>query len=148
MDIKDLKDLILTVNKTDIEKVQMEKGDFKLTITRDKSNKGDHLYTAPIATEVARPTVEEQVAAPQEDENIYTIKSPMVGVYYESSSPDAEAFVQVGSKIEKGQTLCIVEAMKIMNEIEAEVAGEVVEILVANEDIIEYGQDLIRIRRM
>jgi acetyl-CoA carboxylase biotin carboxyl carrier protein len=81
------------------------------------------------------------------DENTYIVKSPIVGTFYEGASPDTPPFVKVGDKVEKGQTLCIVEAMKIMNEIECEVSGEVVEILAHDEDIVEYGQPLIRIRR-
>ena len=81
------------------------------------------------------------------DDQSYIVKSPMVGTFYASSSPDVAPFVKVGDRIEKGQTLCIIEAMKIMNEIDSEVSGEVIEILVNDEEIIEYGQALMKVRR-
>ena len=72
----------------------------------------------------------------------------MVGVYYQAPAPGEDSFVKIGSMVEKGQTLCIIEAMKLMNEIEAEVSGEVVDILVKNEDVVQYGQALMKIRRV
>ena len=74
------------------------------------------------------------------------VKSPMVGTFYSKSSPNAESFVKIGSKVKKGDTLCIIEAMKLMNEIESEFDGEIVEILANDEDMVEYGQDLFIIR--
>lgn len=80
------------------------------------------------------------------EENYKIVKSPMVGTFYESSSPDKEAFVKVGDKVHKGQVVCIVEAMKLMNEIESEFDGEVVEVCVKNEEIVEYGMPLFKIK--
>lgn len=148
MEIKDIKELILTINGSDIASLELVKGDFKLSISKDKSNKEIYSYNTPIIGEKIQESKEEVgLELTEADENLYTIKSPMVGVYYEASSPEAEPFIKLGSQIEKGQTLCIIEAMKIMNEIEAEISGEVLEILVADGDTIEYGQDLMRIRR-
>ncbi len=79
------------------------------------------------------------------DENIFVIKSPIVGTMYSSPSPESKNFVDVGSKVKKGDTLCILEAMKLMNEIESEVEGEIIEVLVSNEDMVEYGQPLFKI---
>ena len=93
-----------------------------------------------------------QAQAPVEVKNEGTktqgniVKSPMVGTFYAKSSPTAEAFVQVGSKVKKGDTLCIIEAMKLMNEIESEFDGEVVEILAKDDEMVEYGQALFVIR--
>ena len=81
-----------------------------------------------------------------EGENVKIVKSPMVGTFYASSSPDKEPFVSVGDKVHKGQVLCIVEAMKLMNEIESEFDGEIVEICVKNEDVVEYGTPLFKIK--
>jgi len=84
--------------------------------------------------------------APVGDPSLVDVESPMVGTFYRSPSPDAPAFVDVGAKVTKGQTLCIVEAMKLMNEIEAEVSGTVAEILVENATPVQFGQTLIKIR--
>jgi acetyl-CoA carboxylase biotin carboxyl carrier protein len=81
-----------------------------------------------------------------EQENYKVVRSPMVGTFYASSSPDKEAFVKVGDKVKKGQVLCIVEAMKLMNEIESEYDGEIAEICVNNEDVVEYGKPLFKIK--
>ena len=82
----------------------------------------------------------------EEDKNIFVVKSPIVGTFYASSSPDKENFVKAGSKVKKGSVLCIIEAMKLMNEIESEVQGEVVEIMVDNESMVEFGQPMFKIR--
>ena len=78
-------------------------------------------------------------------ENIFVVKSPIVGTMYSSPSDESQNFVKVGSEVKKGDTLCILEAMKLMNEIESEVDGEIVEVLVSNEDMVEYGQSLFKI---
>lgn len=83
----------------------------------------------------------------QELDNTSTIKSPIVGTFYASSSPEEDSFVTVGSKVKKGDTLCIIEAMKLMNEVEAEDDYEIVEILVENEDMVEYGQPIFRVKK-
>ncbi len=82
----------------------------------------------------------------EEEANCEILKSPMVGTFYESPSPEAEAFIKVGDKVKKGDTLCIIEAMKLMNEIEAECSGTIIEILVDNEAVVEYNQPLFKIK--
>lgn len=146
MDIKDIKDLIITINNTDIETVELEKGDFRILISKGSSNK---ITTSTIKEPVKEKTVEIMEVPDMEpdEEDLFIVKSPIVGVFYASPSPGEEAYVKPGSKVEQGDTLCIIEAMKIMNEIESEVSGEVVEILVENEDVVEYGQALMKIRR-
>lgn len=79
--------------------------------------------------------------------DVHIVKSPIVGTFYNAASPESPAFAPVGQKVKKGQTLCIIEAMKLMNEIEADVDGEIVEVLVANEGIVEYGQPLFKIKK-
>ncbi len=85
-------------------------------------------------------------APPTEDANLHTVKSPIVGTFYESSSPGSPAFVKVGDQVESGQVLCIVEAMKLMNEIESDLSGEIVKRLVTNGQPVEYGQPLFTLR--
>jgi acetyl-CoA carboxylase biotin carboxyl carrier protein len=81
------------------------------------------------------------------EENLFVVKSPIVGTMYSSPSDESQSFVKIGSVVKKGDTLCILEAMKLMNEIESEVDGEIVEVLVLNEDMVEYGQPLFKIRK-
>ncbi|KNF07792.1 biotin carboxyl carrier protein of acetyl-CoA carboxylase AccB [Gottschalkia purinilytica] len=162
VDIKDIKDLILTIDKTKIDKVDIENGNFKISISKNSEvseTKNTKVYSQSHVIkdeiqdiedkdeviEVKDLNVEDDERALSED--MYIIKSPIVGTFYGASSPDAEPFVKVGSKVNEGQTLCIIEAMKIMNEIESEVSGEIFEILVENEDIVEYDQPLMIIRR-
>jgi len=150
LDIKDIKDLIITINNTDIEIVEIEKGDIRILISKGSSNKvkdSTILSSSHVEAEVNNEIMESKENT-LEDESLYIVKSPMVGTYYEAPGPGEESFVKVGSIVEKGQTLCIIEAMKLMNEIEAEVSGEVVEILVNNEDIVQFGQPLMKIRRV
>jgi acetyl-CoA carboxylase biotin carboxyl carrier protein len=98
----------------------------------------------PAAPGAATPT--SAPAAPAEDANLHTVKSPIVGTFYESSSPGSPAFVKVGDQVESGQVLCIVEAMKLMNEIESDLSGEIVKRLVTNGQPVEYGQPLFTLR--
>lgn len=149
MDIKDIKDLIITISNTDIERVEIEKDNIRVLISKGTSNKREDstiMASNPLEVEENKEVIG-QGQITLVDENLYIVKSPMVGVYYEAPSPGEESFVKVGSIVEKGQTLCIIEAMKLMNEIEAEVSGEIVDILVKNEDVVEYGQPLMKIRR-
>lgn len=154
MDLKDIKDLILAIDKTSIEKVEIEKDDIKINIYKgmgnnktERSSKGEevYLYEGKDKYEEKSKTIDAEV---EEEEDFFIVKSPIVGVYYSSSSPDSEAFVKEGQKVEKGDILCIIEAMKIMNEIEAEIEGEVVEIYAQDEDVIQYGQNLLKLRRI
>ena len=145
MDIKDIKDLIVTINNTDIETVEIKKSDIQVLITKSKSQE-NHMVK-PDDSIKERVVKEEKENLPLEDEDIFLVESPMVGTYYGAPSPDAAPFVKVGDRVEKGQILCIIEAMKIMNEIESEISGEIVEILANDEDIVEYGQALMKIRR-
>jgi len=150
MDIKDIKDLILTMDKTSIQKVDIEQGDIKISLSKslgDNDNRDRSCSTEIFLEPKKENSVPKDEKIEENTDNIYIVKSPIIGTFYRSSSPDSEPFVKIGSKVEKGQTLCIIEAMKIMNEIEGEISGEVVEILVDNEEIVEYGQPLIKIRR-
>ncbi len=153
LNVNDIKELIEAIDKTSIQQFEMEDGDSKIKISKCKEVVAAAQYSAPAPVVHAAPVQAEASAATEtpavqvEQEDVYIVKSPIVGTFYASSSPNADSFVEVGAKVSKGATLCIVEAMKIMNEIESEEDGEVVEILVKNEDIVEYGQPLMKIRR-
>ena len=102
--------------------------------------------TVQVTTENNLVQVPNSKSSNSDTENYKIIKSPMVGTFYASSSPDKDPFVKVGDKIHKGQVVCIVEAMKLMNEIESEFDGEIVEVCVKDEDIVEYGMPLFRVK--
>jgi acetyl-CoA carboxylase biotin carboxyl carrier protein len=153
MDIKQIQDLIRFVSKSGVNEVSIEQQDFKITI---KTNQAPTYVTANVPT--AQPAVEQapaasnaiappaesaQVTAPQADTSKYiTIKSPMIGTFYRSSTPEKPLFVNVGDEIKPGTVLCIIEAMKLFNEIESEVSGRIVKILVDNASPVEYDQPL------
>lgn len=162
MDIREIQDLIKFVAKSGVSEVSLETEDFKLIVKTDvsKDKKETIVYaqlpqaeaapvhapapvaTAPAPTQPAPKPVGDKPKAVEESSNLITIKSPMIGTFYRSPSPDKPPFVSVGSEIKKGQVLCIVEAMKLFNEIESEVSGTIVKILVDDKSPIEYDQPL------
>jgi len=161
MDIKDLKSLIKLVTETDINEFEMENADEKIVIRRGKSQEIVHVSApptyvtaapvpaAPVAAApaaVAAPVAE--VAKVAVSDKHETITSPIVGTFYRAPSPDSDPYVQVGSVVEKGQVFCIVEAMKLMNEIEAEFKCKVVEILKENAQPVEFGDPLFLVERL
>ena len=98
------------------------------------------------SSNVVTQNTNEAIVTSNEESNLKVVKSPMVGTFYRSSSPKANPFVNVGDKVKKGQVLCIIEAMKLMNEIESEYDGEITEILVNNEGVVDYGMPLFKIK--
>jgi len=102
---------------------------------------------APVAAVTSAPVVSIQPKAASVDANLHVVKSPFVGTFYGSPAPGKPAYVKVGDKVKTGQTLCVLEAMKIMNEIDADMAGEIVEICVDNESLVEFGQPLFKIKK-
>jgi acetyl-CoA carboxylase biotin carboxyl carrier protein len=155
MDFKQIQDLIKTINKSNISELSIEEKDFKITIRQ----KEDKLVTvaAPVAqtpsfqvlpaqahtpTALAPAPAAVAPAAPAKDENLVTIKSPMIGTFYRRSSPDKPLFVEAGDEIQVGKVVCIIEAMKLFNEIESEVSGRIVKILVDDATPVEYDQPL------
>jgi acetyl-CoA carboxylase biotin carboxyl carrier protein len=164
MNQKELKELIEFLIEKDVAEFELERGDVKVRIKRGVEHvvapaaPVTHfaVHTAPAAVpEIAsasavpvpaQASAESPVAAPAAEAGLHTVHSPIVGTFYECPSPGSPPFVKVGDAVEVGQVLCIVEAMKLMNEIEADVAGEIVKKLVANGQPIEYGQDLFVIR--
>jgi acetyl-CoA carboxylase biotin carboxyl carrier protein len=151
MDIKQIQDLIKFVSKSGVNEVSIEEQDFKITI---KTNQEPTYVTAaipavapaPVAAPApaAAPAAPAAAPAPAADQNanLITVKSPMIGTYYQSAGPDKPAFVNVGDEITAGKVLCIVEAMKLFNEIESEVSGNIVKILVKDAEPVEYDQPL------
>lgn len=151
MDIKQIQDLIRFVSKSGVNEVSIEQENFKITI---KTNEAPTYVNAsvPVAQPLAaaaapQPSLPAAApaaeAAPVADtSNLITVRSPMIGTFYRSSSPDKPLFVNVGDEINTGSILCIIEAMKLFNEIESEVSGRVVKILVDNASPVEYDQPL------
>ena len=153
MNQKELKELIEFLKEQDIAEFELERGDVKVRIKR-----GTPVVIAPATIPVSAPIVPAAAAAPpaaspaapspskSADEGLHQVKSPIVGTFYESPSPGSPPFVKPGDTVEAGQVLCIIEAMKLMNEIEADASGEIVKRLVNNGQPVEYGQPLFSIR--
>lgn len=150
MDIKQIQELIRFVSKSGVNEVSLEQDNFKITI---KTNQAATVVNATIpapqpaavaaAPVVAAPAPAAPAAAPAADiSNYVTIKSPMIGTFYNSPTPDKPVFVNVGDEIQAGTVVCIIEAMKLFNEIESEVSGRIVKILVQNASPVEYDQPL------
>ncbi len=155
MNLTEIQDLIKFVAKSGVNEVEIEQKDFKIIIKAEQKGKDQPVYiqaTAPVAlpqaapapvAPVATPAAPAAPAAPASDDSKYiTIKSPMIGTFYRSAGPDKESFVNVGSSISAGSTLCIIEAMKLFNEIESEVSGKIVKVLVDDASPVEYDQPL------
>ena len=159
MNQKELKELIEFIVEKDIAEFELERGDIKVRIRRGAAPSehppAERIITvhpasmAPPAPEPAPAAASPAVANPESasaEAGLHLVRSPIVGTYYESPSPGSPPFVKPGDAVEEGQVLCIVEAMKLMNEIEADVAGEITKCLIKNGQPIEYGQELFAIR--
>jgi acetyl-CoA carboxylase biotin carboxyl carrier protein len=149
MNLKELKEIIDIVTSTEsIEELELEKSGVRLRIKRASNHSGTD---APAVTVAAASPGASAPLRPMEipeetEEELYYVKSPIVGTFYKAPSPDLDAFVSVGDIIVKGTVVCIIEAMKLMNEIESDVSGEIVKILVENGQPVEYGERLFAIR--
>ena len=141
MELENLKELISLLKDTDITELLVEKEGVKVKIRRDKVF-GRHEVRQTIQSGAGEAHKEERVSGQEPEGKFFTVKSPIVGTFYRSPSPDAEPFVDTGIVVKKGQILCIIEAMKLMNEIESEIDGTVVKILVDNGHPVEYGESL------
>ena len=159
MNLKELKELIEFLEEKNIAEFELERGDVKVRIRRAGEHpvahaQGEPRFYAVAPAQAAGPEIGAApvVAAPAApvqpvaEEGLQMVKSPIVGTFYEAPSPGAPPFVKAGDQVEVGQVLCIVEAMKLLNEIESDVAGEIVKKLASNGQPIEYGQDLFVIR--
>ena len=165
MDLKDIKVIIDLMKKNAVSEFELEEGDFKIKLKREpgKRRKGDKdsggeapvIVQAPMAAPIPAPApavvpaapVAEPIAAatPEPVPAGLEVKSPMIGTFYRRPSPDADPFVEVGAEVEPDTVVCIIEAMKVMNEIKAEVKGTIAEVLVEDGKPVEYGQALFRI---
>ena len=154
MDLRKLKTLIDLVEASDISELELTEGEEKVKISR-QNNMGASLTPANYVQQQIRPPLNQQPQAqtdtledkidtsPTENKNIIT--SPMVGTFYRSASPDSAPFIDIGSTVKKGETLCIIEAMKILNEIESDKEGTITKILIENGQPVEFGQPLFEI---
>ena len=164
MNLKEIKELIDTLTEKDVAEFELERGNERIRIRRQGVNSAPQIAFAPVAPAMPvaaaagtaashSPAPSASAAAPAPaaeipaaDTNLHLIKSPIVGTYYDAPSPGAPPFVQPGDIVEAGQVLCIIEAMKLMNEIESEVAGVVEKRFVTNQQPVEYGEALFAIR--
>lgn len=145
--IDELKELICAVDNSGITNFTVKNADGeKIIIKKDVKVSHANPNVQTVRTTVTENVVEKNKKDEASTENYKTIKSPMVGVFYSSSAPDAKPFVEVGSIVSVGDTVCIVEAMKLMNEVTADINGEIVEVCVSNGDVVEYGQTLFKIK--
>ena len=154
MDFKNIQELIRTVSESELTSFEIENDGISIKMQKGvlstDSKSQDKIITDKEPKIISKKINENFKSLEQEievDENIEIVKSPIVGIFYSSSSPKDDDFVKVGSKVKKGQTLCIIEAMKLMNEIEAECDGTIAEILVEKEQMVEYGQHLFKINK-
>ncbi len=161
MNIKEVEELIRFVAKANVSEVELETKDIKLIIKTSKNGGDAQVQQVPVMMAAPAPVAAAPAAAPapaapvaaappaapakSDDSKYVAIKSPMIGTFYRSSSPDKPAFVNVGDKIEKGKVICIIEAMKLFNEIEAEVSGTVVKVVANDASPVEYDQTLLLI---
>lgn len=166
MNQKEIKELIELLVEKDISEFEIERGDVKLHIKRAGAERASQVLqvTAPavqvlpvaapvsgapttaVASESAKPAPAPPTVA-DDDANLHVVKSPIVGTFYEAASPGAPPFITIGDSVKEGQVLCIIEAMKLMNEIEADASGEIVKRFVNNGSPVEYGMPLFGIRK-
>lgn len=154
MDLRKLKTLIDLVEASDISELELTEGEEKVKISR-QNNKAQSLAPVNYVQQPIQPPVNQQPQAQTEEplgkvdtttiDNKDAITSPMVGTFYRSASPDSAPFIDIGSTVKKGETLCIVEAMKILNEIESDKEGTISKILIENGQPVEFGQPLFEI---
>jgi acetyl-CoA carboxylase biotin carboxyl carrier protein len=165
MNQKELKELIDFLIEKDVSEFELERGDVKVRIKRGADHAPVITHSVPIAAmpvpvsmavPSAAPATHAPAApvppaaappvAPAQEEDLHIVKSPIVGTFYEAPAPGSLPFIKPGDQVAAGQVLCIIEAMKLMNEIEADASGEIVKILVKNNQPVEYGQPLFAIR--
>jgi acetyl-CoA carboxylase biotin carboxyl carrier protein len=148
LDLKVIKQVIDLMKRSELSEFEFEEEGFKLRLSRKNGDAPQIVQAAPSPLPAAPAPVAESAESPipVEDKNITTVKSPMVGTFYSAGSPESPAFVKVGDKIGSESIVCIIEAMKVMNEIQAELSGTVTELLVENGEAVEYGQPLFKVK--
>lgn len=148
LDLNQLRELLDIVNQTEIAELSLKTSDFELSIRKSDRPSGVVQVLPPtvVSSGIDTPAIPPEPATPPPvDKKWVEVTSPMVGTFYRSPAPDEPPFVDVGDVISRGQTVCIIEAMKLMNELESEVSGQVMEVLVQNGQPVEYGQPLLRV---
>lgn len=151
MDIKQIQELVKLINKTNIGEITIEEEGIKITV-KQKNDPVQHIYAgaaaapapayAPAPAAAPAPTAPAAAPTPAKASNLITIKSPMIGTFYRQSGPGKPIFVNVGDEVTPGKVVCIIEAMKLFNEIESEVKGKIVKVLVDDASPVEYDQPL------
>ena len=145
MEYEQIKKIINDMSQSSLSSLNIEFPDgVKINLTKDTSSNANNI--TPVQTIVTTQKSEEKANQNEEEISANIVKSPMVGTFYLKPAPDKEDFVKVGDKVKKGQVLCIIEAMKLMNEIESEYDGEIIEICSQNEEMVDYGKPLFRIK--
>ncbi|MNN21399.1 Biotin carboxyl carrier protein of acetyl-CoA carboxylase [compost metagenome] len=157
--LNEIKELIELLDKTSVHELEIENEGFRISIRKPGKSEivqvqptvvasAAPVTVAPTSVEAVNPAAAAPSAPAAVDQNagLHTIVSPMVGTFYRSASPDANPFVNIGDRVGEKTTVCIIEAMKLMNEIEAEVKGEIVKVLVENGQLVEYGQPLFLVK--
>ena len=144
MNLKEIKELIALMNENELMELEIERDGMKIRLKKSASGKIETTREERIAPSVvqALKTGEKPAEPAKPERNVIAIKAPMVGTFYRSASPETKSYIEIGQTVEVGQVVCIIEAMKLMNEIKSEVKGKVIEILVENARSIEYGQAL------
>lgn len=156
MNLKEIQQLIDIINKSDLDEATIEEGDFKITLKRSSAKPASENSQQPAVQPVPQAPPPQPLAGQSPGENsepskpaadgLIEIRSPIVGTFYRASSPEADPFVNVHDRVENGQILCIIEAMKLMNEIESDFSGTIVEILAENGQPVEYDQVLFLVK--
>lgn len=153
MEYKQIQELIKVINKSNISELSIEEGDFKITIKQEQTSGTQYVVQAPLpqtivqqaapqAAPVQAPAAAGEKPPAAANDKLVTIKSPMIGTFYRSPSPEKPLFVNVGDEIKPGDVLCIIEAMKLFNEIESEIKGKIVKVLADDASPVEYDQPL------
>ena len=139
LNLAEIQALIKTLDNSSIEKFEYECDEYRLSLKKGSS-------VVAVKTAQAEPVVEEEAVDDADEKELIEITAPMVGTFYSAAEPGAEPFVKVGSKIDADSVICILEAMKLFTEVEADVSGEIVEILAKDGDLVEYGQPLFSVK--
>jgi len=147
MNLKEIKELIALMNENELMELEVERDGMKIRLMKSSPGKIETIieeHTAPNVVHVVKEG-EKAIEPAAKERNLIAIKAPMVGTFYRSANPEAKPYAEIGQTVEVGQVVCIIEAMKLMNEIKSEVKGKVVEILVENARSVEYGQALFMV---
>ncbi len=150
MNLKEIKELINLMNENNLTELEIEREGNKIRISKSASGKFEAITEGPGAPRVVQTVRVDQDEAAKKvtaglEKNLVAIKAPMVGTFYRASSPDAKPYAEIGQALDVGHVVCIIEAMKLMNEIKSEVKGKIVEVLVENANPVEYGQALFMV---